>query len=101
MSKKALVPLLLLLSFVMPAQGPRTWQDHHSINKCNSITRLGNRMYGSYTNGIVFLDEKESNPQKLNKINGLSDVGVKLLRANPYNKKMLVIYDNSNIDIID
>ncbi len=81
--------------------GPRGWQDHISINSCNSVTRSGSTIYASYRAGIIRLDEKEKSPQTLNKISGLSDVGVRLLRANPYNNKTLVIYENSNIDVID
>jgi hypothetical protein len=91
------------------AQGPRSWQDHISINYCNSVTKLGSKIYGSNYNGIIYFDEKdfedilkkEKTPKRLNKINGLSDVGIRVLRANPYNDRLLVIYDNSNIDVID
>jgi hypothetical protein len=49
----------------------------------------------------MYFDEEELSPQALNKINGLNDVQVHLLRANPYNNKLLVIYNNCNIDLID
>ncbi|PBQ32209.1 hypothetical protein CNR22_10645 [Sphingobacteriaceae bacterium] len=81
--------------------GPRTWQDHLGINTCNSVTRVGSTIYASYFNGVIRFDEKELAPQTLNKINGLSDIGVRLVRANPYNNKVLIIYDNCNIDVID
>lgn len=87
--------------FSQVAVGPHTWQDHLSINSCNSVTRNGSTIYGSYYNGLVFFNEIELNVQTLSKINGLSDIGIRLLRANPYNQKVLVIYDNCNIDIID
>lgn len=81
--------------------GPRTWQDHLSINSCNSVTKLGTKIYASYGNGLIKFDQSEISPQVINKSNGLSDVGIRLLRTNPYNNKLLVIYDNTNIDIID
>jgi hypothetical protein len=99
---KVLFFVLCTINFSVFSQiGPRTWQDHLSINSCNSVTRNGSTVYASYYNGLIYFDEKELSPQTLNKINGLSDIGIRLLRTNPYNNKVLVIYDNCNIDIID
>lgn len=81
--------------------GPRTWQDHLGINSCNSVTRNGSTVYASNYNGLIKFDEEELSLQPLNKINGLSDIGIRLLRTNNYNNKVMVIYDNCNIDIID
>jgi hypothetical protein len=82
--------------------GPYSWQDHTSLNS-NGITvcRFNGKIYASNYNGLVAVDDEEGSTQRLNKINGLSDVGIKLLRVNPYTNKLLVIYDNANIDIID
>jgi len=94
--------LVTALSFQCISQvGPGTWQDHLSNKTTNSVAKLGNKIYASYVNGLIFFDENEISPQTLNKINGLSDVNIRLLRANPYNNKLLVIYENCNIDIID
>lgn len=98
---------LVLISFLFIALkffsqvGPRTWQDHLSINSCNSVSKKGNTIYASYYNGLIKFDEQEKSIESWNKINGLSDIGIRLLRTNHYNNKLLVIYDNSNIDIID
>ncbi len=81
--------------------GPGSWQDHLSLNSCNTVAKLGSKIYASNKVGLVYFDELEKSIQKLNKINGLSDVGIKLLRTNTYNNKLLVIYENCNIDVID
>lgn len=81
--------------------GPGVWQDHTSLNFSNSVSKLGSKIYASNNVGLVAFNEEELAPQSITKINGLSDVGVKLLRTNPYNSKLLVIYENSNIDVID
>lgn len=88
-----------LLSFSQV--GPYSWQDHLSFNSANAIAKLGSDIYASNYNGLIKIDFNEFSTQRKNKINGLSDVGIKLLRTNPYNNKLLVIYENSNIDIID
>ena len=81
--------------------GPYSWQDHSSLNTCNTLCRFNGKIYASNYNGIVKVDEEEGSTERLNKINGLHDVGIRLLRVNPYNNKLLVIYENSNIDVID
>jgi hypothetical protein len=99
---RALLFIFLVLIFPAFSQiGPRTWEDHLGINSCNSVTRNGTTVYASNYNGLIYFEEHELSIESLNKINGLSDIGVRLLRTNPYNKKVLVIYDNCNIDVID
>lgn len=97
--------LLIIFCFaffsVFPQVGPRSWQDHLSLNNCNSITRFNNKIYASNYNGIIKIDEEDFSIEKLSKINGLNDVGIRLLRTNPNNNKLLVIYENSNIDVIN
>lgn len=90
---------LTFLNF-FPQVGPRSWQDHMSLNNCNTISKLGSKIYASNYNGIIKISEEDFSIEKLNKINGLNDVGIRLLRTNPFNNKLLVIYDNSNIDVI-
>lgn len=100
--KKYLVVQFVLFSFFAQSQvGPGTWHDHLSINSCYSVARLGTTIYAANYNGLVRFPELEFSPEAINKINGLSDVAVRLLRANAYNKKLLVIYQNTNIDVID
>lgn len=100
--------ILLIVSFFVAflpvafAQtGPRTWQDHTSLNYCNSVTRLGSTIYASNLVGVVRFDQGEIAPESVTKINGLSDIGVQLLRTNDYNNRLLVVYENCNIDVID
>lgn len=101
MKKLLLVALSLFCLGALAQDGPRSWRDHVGISSCNTVAKLGKKVYASNYNGLVWFEETEINPQTLNKINGLSDVGIKLLRSNPYNNKMLVVYNNANLDVID
>lgn len=100
--KKVLLFIFQISVFLSFSQvGPGVWRDHLSMSHCNSVTKAGPKIYASYKNGLVRFYEDEMNLETLNKINGLSDVGINLLRTNPNNGKILVIYDNCNIDVID
>lgn len=87
--------------FALSQVGPYSWQDHLSFNSANTIAKLGPDIYASNYNGLVKIDFNEFSTDRKNKINGLSDVGIKILRTNTYNNKLIVIYENCNIDIID
>ncbi|MGZ4043422.1 MAG: PorZ beta-propeller-like domain-containing protein, partial [Bacteroidia bacterium] len=89
-----------LFAFSQPGIGPYSWQDHLSFNSANSIAKLGNDIYASNYNGLVKIDFNEFSTKRKNKINGLSDVGVTLLRTNENNNRLVVIYENCNIDVI-
>ncbi len=94
--------LCFLISLTVFSQvGPRQWQDHYGFSYCNTITRFNNNIIASNGNGLVKIEQTEYSTQRLNKINGLHDIGIRLVRVNPYNNKLLVIYDNCNIDVID
>ncbi|MBC7695294.1 MAG: T9SS type A sorting domain-containing protein [Burkholderiales bacterium] len=76
------------------------WVDHLSYNYANSVVKAGGIVYASNGSGLSKYDESDNSLEKLTKINGLSDVGIKLLRKNDYNNDVLVIYNNTNIDVI-
>ncbi|MEO6303573.1 MAG: hypothetical protein ABIP51_10400, partial [Bacteroidia bacterium] len=64
--------------------GPRSWQDHLSLNTCNTIAKFNGKIYASNFNGIVKISEDDFSIEKLNKINGLNDIGVRLIKENPH-----------------
>jgi hypothetical protein len=100
--KRLAVLLILVLNFPSFSQvGPYTWQDHLGLTSCNTLAHFNNKIYASNYNGIVIIDEEEGSTTRLNKINGLSDVSIRLLRVNETTHKLMVIYENSNIDVID
>lgn len=96
--------ILSLSGFFLLAQngvGPYSWQDHLSMNTAVTVCKYNKKIYASNSNGLVVIDEEEGSTRRLNKSNGLHDVGIKLLRVNESTNKLLIIYENSNIDIIE
>jgi hypothetical protein len=77
-----------------------SWEDHLSLNNCISVCKLNGKIYASSYSSIIIYNETDQSIEKINKINGLSDVGIHLMRENPYNNRILVLYENSNIDIV-
>ncbi len=76
------------------------WVDHLSYNSANSLAKVGNVIYFSNGKGLAKYNTSDNSSEKLTKINGLSDVNIKLIRKCSYNDYLLVIYENTNMDII-
>lgn len=102
MTIKSLFLTLSILAFgCLPAQVKvGEWVDHLNYNNAKSVVKAGSTVYCSNGSGLVKYNLDDNSIEKLTKINGLSDVGVKLLRYNAVNNMVVVIYDNSNIDLI-
>lgn len=101
LSKKNLYFIFSLISLVSFSQVKvGQWADHLSYNTANSVAKVGNLVYFSNGSGLATYNTSDNSVEKLTKINGLSDVGVILLRKNNDNNYLLVIYENANIDII-
>jgi len=93
--------LFMLLSGISLAQVRNgEWKDHLSYRYANSAARVGDYVYVSNGSGLARYKVDDNSMEKLTKIDGLSDIGVKLLRYNENNRTLMVIYNNANIDII-
>jgi hypothetical protein len=90
--------ILSLFSFSQIKVGQ--WVDHLSYDYANSVAKVGDLVYVSNGSGLATYNVGDNSVKKLTKIEGLSDIGVKLLRKNDYNNYLLIIYNNTNIDVI-
>jgi len=91
----------VLVSLLSKAQSRiGTWEDHVNLNSAVSIAYFNDKIYSSNYSSVFVYDESDNSVTKINKINGLSDVGIKFIRNNPNNNRLLVVYENSNIDVI-
>lgn len=77
------------------------WIDHLPYNITNSVSKLGSVVYVSNGTSLAKYNTQDNSVEKFSKYDGLSDVGIQLLRKNPYNNKLLVVYNNTNIDVIN
>lgn len=101
MVKRVLIALLncvVILSFSQVKIGE--WKDHSSFNSCNSVAKVGDLVYVSNGTGLIKYNTQDNSIEKISKINGLSDIGIQLLRYNSYNNTLLIVYNNANIDVL-
>lgn len=101
MIRKALILFLIGLHFTLFSQVKvGQWIGHLSYNSCNSVAKTNEAVFVSNGTGLLKYNLNDNSIDLINKSNGLSDIGIHLLRYNAANNTLLIIYDNANIDIL-
>jgi hypothetical protein len=103
--KRILIPIVTFISCLVFTKSLAQveiggWVDHLGFNSCVSITKIGVNFYTSNYSSILKVDETDLSTKRLSKINGLSDVGINLLRGNEADGTLIVCYENGNIDVV-
>ena len=76
------------------------WRDHLPYNTAFSVTNQGNTIYAVSTECVFSYNKDDKTYQRFNKVTGLSDIEPVIVKNNPYNNALLILYRNSNIDVI-
>lgn len=103
MRKIILLFLVLFISELLLGQeiAIGQWRVHLPYYNCISVAPLGSKIYAATPTGIFYFDKEDNSVERVSKINGLSDLDINILAADPSRKQLLVGYKNGNIDIID
>lgn len=76
------------------------WRDHLPYNRAYSVTSQGGKIFAVSTQCVFSYNKGDNSYERLNKVYGYSDMEPALVKNNPYNNVLLVIYKNSNIDVM-
>ena len=77
-----------------------SWQEHLSFQNAECIVEVENNIYCATENGLFYYNKYDYTINRLNKINGISDVGISCLAYDKENKIIIITYNNTNIDLI-
>ena len=96
-------PVLFLL-FIMMASFAQTtgigqWRDHLPYSQCIAVKAAGSRIYAATPYSLIYYDKEDNSVQRINKVNGLSDVGISAINYNSKNNTLVIAYSNANIDL--
>ncbi len=99
--KRVIFFLIVILATNLNAQIPvGNWRTHLAYSNVNQIAETPEKVYG-LSDGALFSYKKEDNSIDLvTKIDGLSDNSISLISYSIENKVLVIIYDNSNIDLL-
>jgi len=76
------------------------WRDHLPYSQCIAVKEVGNRIYCATPYSIFYYDKEDNSIQRINKINGLSDIGISTINYNVTYNTLVIAYTNANIDLI-
>lgn len=77
------------------------WRDYLPYSDAVSVTEANGVIYCATNSALFTYDKSDFSIERLNVVNGLSDIGLSQLKYNAFNNKIIVAYTNGNIDIID
>ena len=77
-----------------------SWRMHLPYNNAIGLARMGSKIYTSTTSGIFIYDTDDQSIVVLNKINGLSDIGITAMAKHPTQDVIMVGYENGNLDLL-
>ncbi len=94
--------LLLLFPFFMQAQDVAIghWKDYLSYNSASYITEAENKIYCVANGGLFYINKNDETINRLSKITGLSDVGIKQVAYSYELDIVIITYKNCNVDLL-
>lgn len=100
MIKKTISLLIAALAFVHASAS--NWQVVPSFlgSKTQNVVDMGDEVYYLVSGSLYRFDKSTKENESLNRANYLNDVVISNIYYNDYRGYLMVVYDNSNIDII-
>ena len=77
------------------------WRTHLPYEKVIGVEPVGHKIYAATEYELFYYDTEDNSINILNKINGLSDIGISTISYNKSQHKLFVAYTNANVDLID
>lgn len=99
---KRLLTLLTILAAIITHSGAQvgTWKNHLAYYETQQIVKGGNTLYIRASNGLYSYNLNDQSITTYDKVNGLSDTYITQIGWNNKTNRLIIVYQNSNIDII-
>lgn len=102
MKKSILILAILLVSNILgTAQAIGEWMTHTPGMNVISVDKMHNKVFAATPYDVYYYNTDDNSINHLSKVNGLSDIGISVIRYNKTSDIVFVGYTNTNIDIID
>ena len=101
MRKTILSAILLTINIFCVAQSIGEWTTHTPGMKVNNVDIMQNKIFAATPYDIFYYNTDDNSVNHLSKVNGLSDIGINIIRYDEHSGMMFVGYTNTNIDLID
>ena len=102
MKKNILILIILLITNILCiAQTIGEWTTHTPGLNVISVDLMHNKVFSATPYDIYYYNTDDNSINHLSKVNGLSDIGISIIRYDKTSDIMFVGYTDTNIDIID
>jgi len=102
--RSIIVILLLFSSFRAAAQAQLPpvgqWREHLPYNSAIDLTAGEGKVYCATPYSLFSVNLSDNVVERLSRVSGLNETGVSAIQYSEANKKLLIAYSNSNIDIL-
>ena len=78
-----------------------TWQNHLAYYEVQNICAADQYLFVLASNDLYLYNQNDQSITTFDKTNGLSDIHITHIAWNPQAKRLIAVYQNSNIDLID
>ncbi|MBI1224553.1 MAG: T9SS type A sorting domain-containing protein [Bacteroidetes bacterium] len=76
------------------------WKEHLPFSNGVYVTQSDDKIYYATRYAVLEVDKQERSVRRMTKVEGLSDVGVKLVKYNRGSKILVIVYDDSKVDLV-
>lgn len=77
------------------------WKAYMAYSEVQEIEQVGNLVFVQASNGLYVYNKNDQSIQTFSKVDYLNDCKVQHIAYNKSAKKLLIIYDNANIDLMN
>lgn len=77
------------------------WREHLPWNTGKNVCAAYNRIYCATENAVMYLDPEDRSLHRLSRVSGLAETGISLMKKNEATGRIIVAYQNSNLDLIE
>ena len=83
-----------------PVTGQSKWQEYMSYNNGLKVAVAGQKVFCAAEGGLFSYDIRDNSVNKITRVNGLNDFGIRTIAWNQQHNVLVVAYNNSNIDLV-
>ncbi len=95
-----IIILLLGLKSWTQVQPEDMFFDQLPYTNMISLAYNNQKIYAASSYGVLIYDREENSVERLTKIEGLSDIGIKWIDYSKDYQSLIIVYENANIDIV-
>ena len=97
-----LVAAFILLAYCNAlAGGVGTWKNYLAYSDVQWVEEGGNKLYVLASNSLYTYNKNDQSIKTYDKVNGLSDTDIRFIAWNKTARRLVIIYSNNNIDLLD